>query len=271
MPIYLFIGLVAVFLIVFSSCKDSESKSKQVDDSQTNKDLYGNILPQKYVAGMFNPAKSDLFVELNSIGVKTNGRKHYFRKEAADNLEAMFKKFKSDNPGLELKAISTTRNFYSQKWIWESKWTGKRKVDGMNLARSVTDYEKRGLMILKYSSMPGTSRHHWGTDVDLNSLENSYFEKGDGLVIYNWLLKNAPSFGYYLVYTTGRDGGYNEEKWHWSYMPLASKFYEDWKKFYEEDSKFMLKYGSFKGADKLIKYSYKYVTEINPECKNYGR
>ena len=34
--------------------------------------------------------------------------------------------------------------------------------------------------IMKYSSMPSTSRHHWGTDIDLNSLENSYFEKGEG-------------------------------------------------------------------------------------------
>ncbi|MFM9004881.1 MAG: D-alanyl-D-alanine carboxypeptidase family protein [Flavobacteriales bacterium] len=40
---------------------------------------------------------------------------------------------------------------------------------------------------MKFSSMPGTSRHHWGTDIDLNSVEPSYFLSGKGLLIYQWL------------------------------------------------------------------------------------
>ena len=72
--------------------------------------------------------------------------------------------------------------------------------------------------------MPMCSRHHWGTDLDLNSLENSYFSSGKGLKIYEWLTKHAPDYGFCQVYTNKKINnrtGYEEEKWHWSYMPIA--------------------------------------------------
>ena len=74
--------------------------------------------------------------------------------------------------------------------------------------------------------MPSTSRHHWGTDLDINSLSNSYFTEGKGKKEYNWLQKNASKFGFYQVYTSKENGrkGYNEEKWHWTYLPLSSKY-----------------------------------------------
>ena len=49
--------------------------------------------------------------------------------------------------------------------------------------------------------MPSTSRHHWGTDIDLNSLNNSYFSSGKGLKEYDWLTTNANHYGFYQVYT----------------------------------------------------------------------
>ena len=72
--------------------------------------------------------------------------------------------------------------------------------------------------------MPGSSRHHWGTDIDINALENSYFESGRGLKEYEWLKKHAADFGFCQPYSPKgpeRPEGYNEEKWHWSYLPLA--------------------------------------------------
>ena len=35
---------------------------------------------------------------------------------------------------------------------------------------------ERALDLLRYSSMPGSSRHHWGTDVDVHSLDPETFE-----------------------------------------------------------------------------------------------
>ena len=78
--------------------------------------------------------------------------------------------------------------------------------------------------ILTYSSMPGSSRHHWGTDFDLNSLDNNFFESGDGLIIYDFLSRCAGEFGFKQVYSDDVNRtGYKEEKWHWSYMPIAEE------------------------------------------------
>ena len=81
--------------------------------------------------------------------------------------------------------------------------------------------------IMKYSSMPSTSRHHWGTDIDLNSLENSYFEKGEGKKIFDWLVANAFKYGFHMTYDNQietKRTGYKMEKWHWSYMPISKQF-----------------------------------------------
>ena len=76
---------------------------------------------------------------------------------------------------------------------------------------------ERARMILTYSSMPGTSRHHWGTDMDLNKDNNGYFATGEGLKVYEWLQAHAHEYGFCQPYTPkgpNRPEGYNEEKWH---------------------------------------------------------
>ena len=79
--------------------------------------------------------------------------------------------------------------------------------------------------ILTYSSMPGSSRHHWGTDVDLYSLEPSAFESGAGKQTVEWLRVHASTFGYAEVYTQDSSRtGYLPEPWHWSYVPLSRPF-----------------------------------------------
>lgn len=142
--------------------------------------------------------------------------------------------------GLRLKIISAARSFWQQKAIWEAKWSGSRKVEGIELHRTIIDPVKRARFILRYSAMPATSRHHWGTDIDLNALENRYFSSGKGERIYRWLQKNAAHFGFCQPYSalrpqvkgkgkrTGSNGGaaggrsgYQEERWHWSYLPIA--------------------------------------------------
>lgn len=87
--------------------------------------------------------------------------------------------------------------------------------------------------ILRFSSLPGTSRHHWGTDVDFNSTTNTDWEPAGGRprdgTYYRlglWLAANAPSAGFHLTYTprsgaAGRTGGYDPEPWHYSYAPIA--------------------------------------------------
>lgn len=118
--------------------------------------------------------------------------------------------------GITLKVISGGRNFSMQKSIWERKWNARRP--------NFKSDKETALDILKYSSMPGTSRHHWGTDLDINSLEPSYFASGKGKLEYDWLQKNAANFGFCQTYdnkTVSGRTGYSEEKWHYSYMPIS--------------------------------------------------
>lgn len=136
------------------------------------------------------------------------------RKEVYEAFDTMQKAAAAE--GVNLLIVYAYRSADIQKKIWEAKW--------IDPSRSKMSERERTLDILKYSSMPGTSRHHWGTDFDLCSVEPKYFESGVGLKIYQWLVKNASKYGFFQPYTDGRSKGYNTEKWHWSYSPLSGPF-----------------------------------------------
>jgi len=174
--------------------------------------LSSQVITKKFVLGKFDYKTHDLFVEVHP---SHTSKIIYLNKEVYSAFLAMQDKAETD--GINLKIISGTRNFNEQKWIWEKKWKKYSHLKPIDRAKK----------ILKYSSMPASSRHHWGTDIDLNSLKNSYFKSGQGKTEYKWLLEHASSFGFYQVYTkkiNSERTGYNLERWHWSYMPLASKY-----------------------------------------------
>ncbi|MCX7881782.1 MAG: M15 family metallopeptidase [Brevinematales bacterium] len=140
----------------------------------------------------------------------------YLRKEAYEALSLMREAAHRD--GLSLSVISAFRSFEDQKHIWESKWR--------RLASFYPNPHTRCRTILRYSSAPGTSRHHWGTDVDLVSVDPAFFQTKKGKKILAWLETHAPHYGFERPYThlSNRRGGYEEEPWHWSYRPLATNF-----------------------------------------------
>jgi len=163
----------------------------------------------------------------------------------------------AEKDSISFKIVSGTRNFYDQKGIWNRKWKKYASLQPI----------ERALKILEYSSMPTTSRHHWGTDIDINNLNSSYFKQGVGKKEYDWLQKNAAKFGFYQVYTSKENGrtGYNEEEWHWSYAPLSTLYLN----YYNTNitSKDISGFEGEKLADSLhiIK---NYVNGINPELLN---
>ncbi len=173
-----------------------------------------------YIMGRFDPSKHPDFVIIDPQYADKTGM--YLRKDTYKAFLEMYEHAKKD--GIQLKIKSATRNFYAQKSIWEAKWSGTRTIEsGENLAETTPDPKERALKILRYSSMPGSSRHHWGTDVDLNNLENGWFAEGEGLDMYNWLKAHAGEHGFCQPYTAGRPYGYFEERWHWSYTPVSAK------------------------------------------------
>lgn len=129
--------------------------------------------------------------------------------------------------GITLTIVSATRNFDRQKQIWERKWNSQQSAVSSQQSNDTTQDIQKILSIMRYSSMPGTSRHHWGTELDFISTETDYWTHGEGLRIYNWLCENAPKFGFYQPYTADPSRtGYAEERWHWSYRPMSDQYLE---------------------------------------------
>lgn len=175
--------------------------------------------------GHINPASHSAFSKIPNHLCKRSGL--YLRTEVLEAFLDLEKNARDE--GVNLKVISATRSFNDQKRIWNKKWQ-RTKYMGWREIEKAKD-------ILKYSSMPGTSRHHWGTDIDLNSLENDYFESGEGLKVYDFLERCGSEIGFSQVYTDKINGrtGYEEEKWHWSYMPVSSLILEEYNKFISND------------------------------------
>jgi len=187
-----------------------------------------NAFSRADLLGQFSPSKHPDFTRVDAKYASRKGLR--LRKDVLTAFKKMHAHAKKTGVTLQIK--SATRSFYHQKSIWERKWHGDRLVNGINLAKSDMTDAKKAALILQYSSMPGTSRHHWGTDIDLNALNNTYFEQGKGLKVYQWLRHNAATYGFFQPYTSKAQGrtGYEEEKWHWSYAKTAQAMRADYNK-----------------------------------------
>ncbi len=179
-------------------------------------DIGKTPISKAWLLGQFSYSHSTSFVAVKKPHARRPGL--YLHHKAYAAFQKMYAAARQD--GVELFILSAGRNFHRQKQIWERKWAAQKS--------SIAHH--RAKMILQYSAMPGTSRHHWGTEVDLNALDNRYFAKGPGRKVYLWLRKRAKHFGFCQVYGAGRKKGYKEEKWHWSYMPVAKTLLDSYAK-----------------------------------------
>lgn len=173
---------------------------------------------------------------------------------------------------IDIKIVSSFRSYTAQKRIWNRKY--KRFMqEGYSGEEAIRK-------IIEYSTLPGTSRHHWGTDIDIidgsktvegDVLLEEHFHGGAYKELHQWLRKNALTFGFDIVYT--KDSlrkGFFYEPWHYSYAPLA----KDYLKSYQENN--MLKkiqrdttlLGSeFISEQFLLQYEQENILGINPRLK----
>ncbi|GLB52531.1 D-alanyl-D-alanine carboxypeptidase [Neptunitalea chrysea] len=234
------LALIGMFCL--ASCNNASRKSEKSIAKATPKEANSEVvntsetkqttgITKAFVLGKFDFTTNPSFTK---IGAPYASKNLYLKKETFNAFKKMYEAAKKD--GVTLTIISGTRNFNYQKGIWERKWEKYKDLEPLERAKK----------ILEYSSMPSTSRHHWGTDMDINNLNNSYFESGAGRKVYNWLQQHAHSYGFYQVYTdksTGRPG-YSMEKWHWSYTSLAKQYLN----FYNENINYS-DINGFKGSE----------------------
>ena len=139
------------------------------------------------------------------------------------------------NAGFNLQIASAFRSFERQRSIWNNKYSGKSAVldnheQCLNLLQ-LTELEKL-FAILRWSALPGASRHHWGTDFDifdpdllpagqkLQLTASEYAPGGYFHPLNQWLTEHMGEFGFYRPYQTFL-GGVAVEPWHISYAPIA--------------------------------------------------
>ena len=185
--------------------KEAEKRRSEawINEHVTKDFLRGNVICKN------NP----LFVK---VSVEHTERNIYLIPPVYEAYKKMYEAALADS--VKLIIISGHRTFVEQVYEWQLRWNNPRTD-----IEFADDVEK-AKYVLQYRSMPGTTRHHWGTDIDLNSFELAYYQTEEGINIYNWLKKNAASYGFFQPYTAvdeKRPKGYKEEKWHWSYKPLS--------------------------------------------------
>lgn len=137
--------------------------------------------------------------------------------------------------GLDLVPVSSYRDFEHQVRIWNAKFRGERPMYdalGLPLDAASLDEAERVTAILLWSALPGASRHHWGTEIDVidraalgphvqPQLLPAEFEPGGPFAPLNdWLDAHMAEFGFFRPYRTDR-GGVRPEPWHLSYAPVA--------------------------------------------------
>lgn len=150
--------------------------------------------------------------------------------------------------GFDLAIASAYRSFSRQLLIWNEKASGVRPLfDDKGQLLSVEQMSETDVVfaILRWSALPGGSRHHWGTDIDVydrSAIAENYVvqlidtEVQSGGVfapLHDWLdarIDKQQSHGFFRPYTTlpstqaARPTGIAAERWHLSHQPSAQQF-----------------------------------------------
>lgn len=214
-----------------------------------------------------NNSIEDDYLEL--IGLKSPiicGDYYLLKEQAFEALSDM--KNDAAKEGLKIWCTSGYRNFEYQKNIWNAKFKNFVK-EGLSEAESMQK-------VMQFTALPGTSRHHWGTDFDLvdasardisNPLsEEEFTDTGEFAFLNYWLNKNAAKYEIYQVYDNEQNrGGIAYEPWHYSYKSLSKEIL---KKILQFDFSSVKEYKLCKGFEMMDKtffenYKTNFIKNIN--------
>ena len=137
--------------------------------------------------------------------------------------------------GMDLRVFSAFRDFAAQLSIWNRKFSGQRPLftrDGGVLEHAALGVDELLEAILNWSALPGASRHHWGSDIDVfdaaavapdyrvQLLPEEFAEGGPFAQLDRWLAEHAARFGFFRPYDRDR-GGVHPEPWHISHAATS--------------------------------------------------
>lgn len=199
------------------------------------------------------------------VGDSYTSKMHRETKAALKEMSAA-----AASENIKIEVVSAFRSFQRQKEIFEGKYN-RFTADGLPPLDAIKK-------IIAYSTIPGTSRHHWGTDIDIidgnaarpkSVLQAKNFH-GDGpfCKMKEWLDENAESFGFFEVYTDNLSRkGFKYEPWHFSYAAVSKPMLVAYQ---ELDLKTVFQEEKIKGSahftdDFITQYRKENILDINPK------
>ena len=136
--------------------------------------------------------------------------------------------------GFNLNIASGFRDFERQKTIWNNKMSGLTPIldsESQPLDTDTLSEADKIMAILRWSALPGGSRHHWGCEFDVFDrdrlpqdvqlqLEPWEYEQGHQAPFSQWLSHNISQFGFFFPYAQDL-GGVAPEPWHISHRAIG--------------------------------------------------
>ena len=142
-------------------------------------------------------------------------------------------KERAQQENLDISVASGYRDYHRQLNIWNNKASGKtplRNEEGDVIPTDKLTQEELVFTILRWSALPGFSRHHWGSDLDVYDsktcpnpqlLPREYQHGGPCHSLSLFLGKEMQRFGFFHPYDRDR-GGVCPEPWHISHKKVAN-------------------------------------------------
>jgi LAS superfamily LD-carboxypeptidase LdcB len=189
----------------------------------------------------FMGCKDTHVVRLDTIDPSNKSGKMYLQQATAEAFLDLQES--ASAAGVDCQIVSSFRSFERQLQIWNRKWRGELAVlndkqEPIDLA--ALDNNEKCHAILRWSALPGASRHHWGTDIDvydqratlaaehqLKLIPSEYYTNGVCSNLFIWLTQYAKKFGFTQPYALDT-GGIGVEPWHLSYAPIANPLLEQY-------------------------------------------
>jgi len=133
--------------------------------------------------------------------------------------------------GLSVRVVSSYRGFNHQNLIWTRKYNRYRSRQLSS--QTAVNYN------IRYTAIPGSSRHHWGTEIDVvdGTVKTSQYPlntkhyHGNGMYksFREWMDDNAHKYGFFRVYTNDYTRrGFRYEPWHYSFAELAKPMLKEY-------------------------------------------
>ena len=170
------------------------------------------------------------------VSVSCQGSSHLIHPKVVDDFQQLYQE--AQKAGFCLTIASGFRSFERQMMLWNNKMGLQRPIlDEHSQAIDAHQLSETERMwaILRWSALPGASRHHWGTDFDVFDahalpantslkLEPWEYLTGHQQAFYLWLKQHIQQFGFFFPYpNTHLSHSIAFEPWHMSHQATTQE------------------------------------------------